>query len=95
MTVERLGRAQPPRGYVAGQYGQNSIAGRNTYQGGRTSGGRFGPDGEFGLLIGGSADRNNRAIEDVEPSWGVYYDAMSAPTDWSQRDSRTATNVRL
>src|SRR6185312_3745634 len=77
-----------PRGYVAGQYGQISIAGRNTYQGGLTYGGRFGDDGKLGFLIGGSADQNNRAIEDVEPSWGVYNGSISAPNDWSQRDYR-------
>lgn len=77
-----------PRGYVAGQYGQIDIAGRNTYQGGLTYGGRFGDDGKLGFLIGGSADKNNRAIEDVEPSWGVYNGSVSAPNDWSQRDYR-------
>ncbi|HXD22011.1 MAG TPA: carboxypeptidase regulatory-like domain-containing protein, partial [Gemmatimonadaceae bacterium] len=77
-----------PRGYVAGQYGQIDVAARNTYQGGLTYGGRFGDDGKLGFLIGGSADQNNRAIEDVEPSWGVYNDVTSAPNDWSQRDYR-------
>jgi len=77
-----------PRGYVAGQYGQIDIAGRNTYQGGLTYGGRFGDDGKLGFLVGGSADRNNRAIEDVEPSWGVYNGSVSAPNDWSLRDYR-------
>lgn len=77
-----------PRGYVAGQYGQIDVASRNTYQGGLTYGGRFGTDGKLGFLLGGSADKNNRAIEDVEPSWGVYNDATSAPNDWSQRDYR-------
>src|ERR1700704_951822 len=54
-----------PRGYIAGQYGQTALAARNTYQGGFTYGGRFGQDGRLGLLLGGSADRHNRAIDDV------------------------------
>src|SRR6266576_3472833 len=60
-----------PRGYVAGQYGQTVLAGRNTYQGGFTYGGRYGQDGRLGFLLGGSADRNNRAIDDIEPVWGL------------------------
>src|SRR3989441_9619314 len=47
-----------PRGYIAGQYGQTALAGRNTYQGGFAYGGRFGQDGRLGFLLGGSADRN-------------------------------------
>src|SRR5467141_2462526 len=76
-----------PRGYVAGQYGQTALAGRNTYQGGFTYGGRFGQDGRLGLLLGGSADRNNRAIDDVEPVWGVF-GGTAAPTEWAMRDYR-------
>ena len=79
-----------PRGYIAGQYGQIDLLSRNTYQGGLTYGGRVGPDEKLGFLIGGSADRNNRAINDVEPGWGMY-DApggasVSAPNGWSIRD---------
>jgi TonB-dependent receptor len=79
-----------PRGYVAGQYGQIDLLSRNTYQGGFTYGGRTGPDEKLGFLIGGSADRNNRGIDDVEPAWGMY-DApggasVSAPNEWSIRD---------
>ncbi|OLB49756.1 MAG: hypothetical protein AUI08_07150 [Gemmatimonadetes bacterium 13_2_20CM_2_65_7] len=76
-----------PRGYVAGQYGQTALAGRNTYQGGFTYGGRFGQDGRLGLLLGGSADRNNRAIDDIEPVWGVF-GGTAAPTEWAMRDYR-------
>jgi TonB-dependent receptor len=76
-----------PRGYVAGQYGQTALAGRNTYQGGFAYGGRFGQDGRLGLLLGGSADRNNRAIDDIEPAWGVF-SGTAAPQEWSMRDYR-------
>ncbi len=76
-----------PRGYIAGQYGQTALAGRNTYQGGFAYGGRFGQDGKLGFLLGGSADRNNRAIDDVEPVWGVF-GGTAAPTEWAMRDYR-------
>src|SRR6267378_70330 len=76
-----------PRGYVAGQYGQTALAGRNTYQGGFAYGGRFGQDGKLGFLLGGSADRNNRAIDDVEPVWGLF-GGTAAPTEWAMRDYR-------
>ena len=79
-----------PRGYVAGQYGQIGLLSRNTYQGGLTYGGRVGPGEKLGFLIGGSADRNNRAINDVEPAWGMYAtpsgSSVSAPNEWSIRD---------
>src|SRR6267378_2069251 len=76
-----------PRGYVAGQYGQTALAGRNTYQGGFAYGGRYGQDGRLGFLLGGSADRNNRAIDDVEPVWGLF-GGTAAPTEWAMRDYR-------
>jgi TonB-dependent receptor len=76
-----------PRGYIAGQYGQIGLASRNTFQGGFTYGGRFGPENKLGLLIGGSADRNNRGINDVEPAW-TDSAGLTAPNDWSQRDYR-------
>ncbi|HXM39207.1 MAG TPA: TonB-dependent receptor [Gemmatimonadales bacterium] len=76
-----------PRGYVAGQYGQIALGGRNTYQGGFAYGGRFSQEGRLGLLVGGSADRNNRAIDDLEPAWGVY-SGVAAPNEWSMRDYR-------
>ncbi|HKW49262.1 MAG TPA: TonB-dependent receptor [Gemmatimonadaceae bacterium] len=79
-----------PRGYIAGQYGQIDLLSRNTYQGGFTYGGRTGTDEKLGFLIGGSADRNNRAINDVEPAWGMYDTpggaSVSAPNEWSIRD---------
>src|SRR5438552_2811069 len=76
-----------PRGYIAGQYGQTALAARNTYQGGFAYGGRFGQDGRLGFLLGGSADRNNRAIDDIEPAWGVF-SGTAAPQEWSMRDYR-------
>src|SRR5665213_431010 len=80
----------PPHGYIAGQYGQIDLHSRNTYQGSLTYGGRFGEDGKLGFLLGGSADRNNRSIDDVEPAWGVYSTpsngSVSAPNEWSLRD---------
>ena len=79
-----------PRGYLAGQYGQIDLLSRNTYQGGFTYGGRTGTDQKLGFLIGGSADRNNRSINDVEPAWGMYDtpggSSVSAPNEWSIRD---------
>ena len=75
----------PPRGYVAAQYGQIDLHSRNTYQFGLTYGGRFGQDRKLGALIGVSADRNNRSINDVEPAWGIY-GGTSAPNEWNLRD---------
>ncbi len=76
-----------PRGYIAGQFGQDNLSGRNTFQGGFTYGGRYGQDERLGFLVGGSADRNNRAIDDVEPVWGSY-GGVAAPNEWAQRDYR-------
>jgi TonB-dependent receptor len=75
-----------PQGYVAVQYGRTSLLSRDVTQGGLTYGGRFGPDAKLGFLIGGSVDRNNRAINDVEPSWTVDSLNRSIPVEWSQRD---------
>jgi TonB-dependent receptor len=74
-----------PSGYVAGQYGQMSLLNRSQYQGGFAYGGRYGAAQRLGFLIGGSADRNNRAISDLEPAWGVDANNRSFPNDWSQR----------
>jgi TonB-dependent receptor len=87
VTLETKTPEGPPRGYIAGQYGQIGLATRNTFQGGFTWGGRFGPNEALGLLLGGSADRNNRGIDDVEPAWADSA-SLSAPNDWSQRDYR-------
>jgi TonB-dependent receptor len=74
-----------PSGYFAGQYGQMSLLSRSQYQGGFAYGGRYGDGQRLGFLIGGSADRNNRAISDLEPAWGVDANNRSFPNDWSQR----------
>jgi TonB-dependent receptor len=75
-----------PRGYVAAQYGRMSLLDRDVSQGTLTYGGRVGADGRLGFLLGGSVDRNNRAINDVEPSWSVDGSGRSIPVEWSQRD---------
>ena len=76
----------PARGYIAGQFGQMSLLSRTTGQGGFTYGGRFGVDGKLGFLVGASIDRNNRAINDVEPAWSVDGTGRSYPVEWSERD---------
>src|SRR5690348_5660827 len=75
-----------PQGYVALQYGRTSLLSRDLVQGGLNYGGRFGPDSKLGLLIGGSVDRTNRVINDVEPAWSVDGTGRSYPVEWSQRD---------
>ena len=75
-----------PQGYVAAQYGRMSLLSRDVSQGSLTYGGRFGPDAKLGFLLGGSLDRNNRGINDVEPSWTVDGSGRSIPVEWSQRD---------
>ena len=75
-----------PQGYVAAQYGRISLLNHDLVQGGLNYGGRFGPDSKLGLLIGGSVDRTNRVINDVEPAWSVDGTGRSYPVEWSQRD---------
>jgi TonB-dependent receptor len=75
-----------PHGYLAGQYGAISLLNKNQYQGGFAYGGRFGPDQRLGLLLGGSADRNNRTSNDLEPAWTVDANGRAVPIEWSQRD---------
>lgn len=75
-----------PHGYVAGQYGFITLLNRNQYQGGFAYGGRYGDHRQLGLLIGGSADRNNRTTNDLEPAWAVDASGRSIPIEWSQRD---------
>jgi TonB-dependent receptor len=86
----------PPRGYAALQYGRISLLSHDVTQGSLTYGGRFGANDKVGILIGGSVDRNNRVINDVEPSWSVDSTGRSVPVEWSQRDYtyyRTRTGV--
>ncbi len=75
-----------PQGYVAAQYGRMSLLDRDVTQGSLTYGGRVGPGSKLGYMIGGSLDRNNRGINDVEPSWTVDGSGRSIPIEWSQRD---------
>ncbi|MDQ6870808.1 MAG: TonB-dependent receptor [Gemmatimonadota bacterium] len=75
-----------PHGYLAGQYGAITLLNKNQYQGGFAYGGRFGSDKRLGLLLGGSADRNNRTSNDLEPAWTVDASGRAVPIEWSQRD---------
>ena len=75
-----------PHGYVAGQYGAITLLNKNQFQGGFAYGGRFGADKRLGLLLGGSADRNNRTSNDLEPAWRVDASGRAVPIEWSQRD---------
>ena len=74
-----------PHGYVSGQFGQMTLQSYTQYQGGFAYGGRS-EDGKLGFLLGGSADHNNRGINDVEPAWTVDDQGRSIPIEWSQRD---------
>jgi TonB-dependent receptor len=76
----------PPRGYLAAQYGHISLLNHSLGQGGLTYGGRYGPDSKLGFLIGGSIDRTDRVINDLEPAWSVDGTGRSYPVEWSQRD---------
>ncbi len=73
-------------GYVAGQYGAITLLNKNQFQGGFAYGGRIGPEKRLGLLLGGSADRNNRTSNDLEPAWAVDDKGRAVPIEWSQRD---------
>lgn len=75
-----------PHGYLSGQYGAITLLNKNQYQGGFAYGGRFGADKRLGVLLGGSADRNNRTSNDLEPAWAVDASGRSVPIEWSQRD---------
>src|SRR5579864_4446019 len=72
-----------PHGYVSGQFGHITLLDHTTGQGGLTWGGRFGADQKLGFLIGGTIDRFNRVINDVEPSWTVDNAGRSIPVEWS------------
>jgi TonB-dependent receptor len=87
-----------PRGYVSGQIGVTSPAlvnaSSHNFGVGQASlfyGGRFGESQKLGFLLGGSFDRNDRPISDLEPSWtattspdnqrvGAYF-----PSNYDQR----------
>jgi TonB-dependent receptor len=75
-----------PRGYVATQYGQASLLSRSQSQGSLMYGGRYGTNGRLGALLGGTYDRNNRAINDLELGWNTADDGRVTPGEWDQRD---------
>ncbi len=75
-----------PRGYLAGQFGQSTLEGRNQGQGSAMWGGRFGEQRKLGLLLGGTYDHNNRGINDVELAWDVNDAGQPIPVEWDQRD---------
>jgi TonB-dependent receptor len=62
-----------PRGYVSAQYGYQTLEDNSNGQGNFTYGGRLGPKEQLGFLLGGSYDRTNRVLEDVEPTYGADY----------------------
>ena len=74
-----------PRGYLSGQFGHITLLNHTTEQGGLVYGGRS-EDGRLGFLLGGSLDRFNRVINDVEPAWAVDGSGRSYPVEWSERD---------
>lgn len=75
-----------PKGYISAQYGVITLLNKNQYQGGFAYGGRFGSEGRLGVLLGGSADRNNRTSNDLEPAWTTDATGRAIPIEWSQRD---------
>jgi len=72
---------------TAGDKATYNFGGQGGYtpiQGGRTLGGfdgtvgkRFGENKKFGLIMGGTFDRNNRGIDDLEPAQGTGTDPAS------------------
>jgi TonB-dependent receptor len=90
-----------PRGYVAAQYAYQSLENNSNGQGSATYGGRLGDRQQFGFLLGGSYDRTNRVIQDVEPFYvadfvtpqGQIYQVPNGPGfnhyfpgGWSERE---------
>jgi TonB-dependent receptor len=60
-----------PRGYISGQYGYQTLENNSNGQGNATYGGRLGDKQQFGFLLGGSYDRTNRVLQDVEPFYSA------------------------
>jgi TonB-dependent receptor len=60
-----------PRGYISGQFGYQTLENNSNGQGNATYGGRLGDHQQFGFLLGGSYDRTNRVLQDVEPSYAA------------------------
>ena len=74
------------RGYVAAQFGQATLLDRQQGQGSAFWGGRFGEGRKLGFLLGGTYDRNNRAINDLELGWDKNDAGTPIPVEWDQRD---------
>src|ERR1700730_6316704 len=91
---------------TAGEKATYSLDGQGGYtpiQGGRTLGGfggsagkRFGMSKKFGVFLGGSFDRNNRGIDDMEPSQAIGVDPATGKNFAyaSGADLRTYTYYR-
>jgi TonB-dependent receptor len=75
-----------PRGYLAGQLGQASLLARKQGQGSLMYGGRYGADRQLGILFGGTYDRNDRSINDLEMAWSADGAGRVTPVEWDQRD---------
>jgi TonB-dependent receptor len=87
---------------TAGEKAYYSFDGQGGYtpiQGGRTLGGgggsvgkRFGVRKQLGLFFGGTVDRNNRGIDDLEPGQAIAFDSSNPSTNVayiSTEDRRT------
>jgi TonB-dependent receptor len=82
-------------------YNVGGSGGYTPIQGGRTlgefdanAGRRFGPDKKFGFLLGGTFDRNNRGINDLEPSPTSTGPNGSAVAYFSGEDQRSYSYYR-
>ena len=76
----------PPHGSVSAEAGAITLLGRGTGDANFTYGGRVGHAEKFGFLVSASYDRNDRAINDVEPTWssttgGFYPGEFSLQAD--------------
>jgi TonB-dependent receptor len=89
---------------TAGEKATYNFGGQGGYtpiQGGRTLGGfdgtvgkRFGAEKKLGFLLGGTFDRNNRGINDLEPSQGSSGNNGSAVAFVSSEDLRSYSYYR-
>jgi len=65
--------------------GYNNLAGKGNYQMGLNYGDRFGADKNIGLMLSGSFQRNNRASNNNEISWGGVDDSSGGEYDWAMQ----------
>jgi TonB-dependent receptor len=75
-----------PRGYLASQQGQSTLLSRTQGQESVMYGGRYGEKRQLGLLFGGTYDKNNRGINDLELGWNNDGAGRITPGEWDQRD---------